>query len=822
MPRLIHRLSVIAAGSLPLGSLLPSAPAFAAEPMPEPGPAASEGAPADATDRIVVKFKKGKAPGAAGRDKAYDQAAAEVDATAEEVRTTATGAKIVETDRTLDADEAADVAEALEARPDVEYAEPDNLLRPTVTPNDTYFDLQWGLFNDGPGMRLPDAWEKSTGAGTVVAVIDTGITTHSDLDANVLPGYDMVADAAMARDGDGRDADPSDPGDWCEAGSESSWHGTHVAGIVASAGNNGKGVTGVAYGAKVLPVRALGACGGYESDVADALVWAAGGTVSGAPANAHPADVANLSLGGTAACSTSMQKAIDYATGRATTVVVAAGNENQPVANSAPANCQNVIAVAAAGPAGNRAPYSNYGAGIDVTAPGGDMTASAEGGIASTINAGTTIPAGEGYAWMEGTSMAAPHVAGLAALMLAADATLTPAAVEEKMKAAAHPISSCNAGCGAGLVDAAAALGVAGPPSSPAPQLSAGTPSVTGTAAVGSVLVANPGSWTEGVKLAYQWYRNHNPVTGATGSRYTLTAADLGGTIRVEVTGTLPGYDAASRDSAETAPVVRGTLTAAAPVIYGAAKAGSTLTAITGAWTTGTRFSYRWYRNGTAVAGATGSGYRLTTADVGAAIRVRVTGSLPGYDAAFRDSAGTSPIARAALTAPTPTITGTAKVGYTLTARKGTWTSGASVKYQWLRNGRNITGATGSAYRLTASDAGARMQVRTTGTLTGYETATRTSAYTVAVKKGTLTSSEPKLSGTLKVGSTLAAKPGTWTAGTTRKYQWYRSGHAIKGANSYKYKITSADRGDRLRVKVTGSKKGYASKNRYSDQSRKL
>ena len=167
-------------------------------------------------------------------------------------------------------------------------------------------------------MRIPGAWDVSTGSGSTVAVIDTGITAHLDLDANVLPGYDFVSDATAARDGNGRDSNAQDQGDWYAAGecgqtaaANSSWHGTHVSGTVAAVAGNSTGVAGVAPTAKVVPVRVLAKCGGSLSDIADAIIWAAGGTVSGIPANANPAKVINMSLGGSGACGTTYQAAID-------------------------------------------------------------------------------------------------------------------------------------------------------------------------------------------------------------------------------------------------------------------------------------------------------------------------------------------------------------------------------------------------------------------------------------------------------------------------------------------------------------------------------
>lgn len=203
---------------------------------------------------------------------------------------------------------------------------------------------RWAFGTTNAGLNIRPAWDKATGSGTVVAVIDTGITSHADLNANILAGYDFISDATTARDGNGRDSNAADEGDWyaaneCGAGipaASSSWHGTHVAGTVAAVTNNTTGVAGTAYGAKVVPVRVLGKCGGSLSDIADAIVWASGGTVSGIPANANPAEVINMSLGGGGSCSTTMQNAINGAVSRGTTVVVAAGND----ASMCPVRCR--------------------------------------------------------------------------------------------------------------------------------------------------------------------------------------------------------------------------------------------------------------------------------------------------------------------------------------------------------------------------------------------------------------------------------------------------------------------------------------------------
>lgn len=418
--------------------------------------------------RFIVKYRDGSAPVAntTALASSLKTAAAGIASSQgralglQQVRRLAVGSTVVRTDRALDQAESELLMRKLAADPNVEYVEVDQIMRATLTPNDTRFSEQWGFGTSNASINVRPAWDKATGTGVVVAVIDTGITNHADLNANILPGYDFISDAAMARDGGGRDSNPNDEGDWyganeCGSGipaSNSSWHGTHVAGTVAAVTNNSTGVAGTAFNAKVVPVRVLGKCGGYTSDIADAIVWASGGTVSGVPANANPAEVINMSLGGGGSCSTTYQNAINGAVGRGTTVVVAAGNSNTNVSSAVPANCPNVIAVAATTSAGARASFSNYGTGIDISAPGQS--------ILSTLNSGTTTPGSASYASYNGTSMAAPHVAGVVALMQSvAPSPLSPTQVESIIKSTARPLpGACSGGCGAGIIDADAAV----------------------------------------------------------------------------------------------------------------------------------------------------------------------------------------------------------------------------------------------------------------------------------------------------------------------------------------------------------------------------
>lgn len=365
----------------------------------------------------------------------------------------------------------ANAIEVLMSNPAIESVEEDIMLQHMFVPNDSDYSDQWHYKNSSVGLNAEQAWDTATGAGVVVAVLDTGITNHSDLNANVLPGYDMISDTSVGNDGNGRDSDPSDPGDWIttnecgyqHSAQNSSWHGTHVAGTVAAVTNNNKGVAGVAYGAKVVPVRVLGKCGGLTSDIADAIVWASGGSVGGVPSNANPADVINLSLGGQSSCASVTQSAINTARANGATVVVAAGNSSANAGNFTPASCSGVITVAATDKTGGDSYYTNYGSVVDVAAPGGAQSfANDPNGVLSTLNSGTTTPGSENYVYYQGTSMAAPHVAGVVALMKEVDSSLTPDQIETMLKNTAKNFpSSCNQ-CGSGIVDAKLAVDAAG------------------------------------------------------------------------------------------------------------------------------------------------------------------------------------------------------------------------------------------------------------------------------------------------------------------------------------------------------------------------
>ena len=274
--------TVLTLATVLAGAGLTALPAQATDAAPFPAPAIRVSrpqaiTPAAPTDQFIVglKSRSGIASEAASTSQAAQHAATAIGIAAQYLRPTATGAQVVKTSKRLPAADADAFLAALRSSPDIAYAEPDVVLHTAAAPNDPGYPYQWPLWEDAAGIRAPGAWDLNRGEGAVVAVVDTGITSHTELNGNVLPGYDMISNPDWARDGDGRDANPRDEGDWTGAGEcdaetpalTSSWHGTYVAGIIGGIGNNTDGITGVAPAAKILPIRAIGSCGGYADDV---------------------------------------------------------------------------------------------------------------------------------------------------------------------------------------------------------------------------------------------------------------------------------------------------------------------------------------------------------------------------------------------------------------------------------------------------------------------------------------------------------------------------------------------------------------------------
>ncbi len=417
-------------------------------------------------------------------------------------------AQRVDLGRVLKGGEAGRLAAQLRLQPDVDWVVPNEReQRSEVTPSDPYFASQWWLKNPGgnnanaldarlrglPGFQ--GAWASETGRpGAVVAVLDTGITTHPDLAGHVLPGYDFVSTLEYANDGNGRDADPSDPGDWVSkadidqpgtafdtcAVEDSSWHGTQIAGIVAAVTHNATGIAATSWNGRVLPVRVAGTCGAEVADIIDGMRWAAGLPVPGVPPNPNPARIVSISFGSNAPCNAAYQEAIAELATVGAVVVVAAGNEH--AGPMRPANCRGAIGVAALNRDGFKATYSNFGAGLTVSTVGGDPTGEGlwgpslgDDGIVTLDNAGARGPEAGAYARVFGSSFTAPIVAGAVSLMLSANPNLSYAQIVDGLRLSARPhvsapkIGACSeanpgrcicttGSCGAGMLDVAEAV----------------------------------------------------------------------------------------------------------------------------------------------------------------------------------------------------------------------------------------------------------------------------------------------------------------------------------------------------------------------------
>lgn len=477
------------------------------------------------------------------------------------------------------------LARRLARQADIEYAVPDGLRHARALPNDGLFADQWHLQDAQPAaIRATTAWDVTTGSNAIVtAVIDTGIlSTHPDLAGRLLPGYDFISDAALAGDGNGRDSNPADPGDFisnadiadpalqavCPAAAlvrqESSWHGTRVAGVLAAATNNSLGVAGTTWRGGLLPVRALGKCGGFDSDIIAAMRWAAGLAVPGVLSNANPARIINLSLGGSGTCSAAYRDTIAELASIGVLVVAAAGNETGPV--ETPANCPGVLAVAGLRHIGTKVGYSSMGAEVAIAAPAGNCvsdTLPCQFPITTLTNSGTTSPTvntyTDGFDYNVGTSFSAPLAAGSAALMLALNPALTPDKIIARMQSGARsfPVDGslptcpatassgqCNcttSTCGAGMLDAAAALAAA---SGPVAGIEVLDPLKTGTIRLDGSSAATAGR----VITGWQWALVSAP-TGAslgslTGATNTLQAPGAGSyRLRLTVTDNLGASD---------------------------------------------------------------------------------------------------------------------------------------------------------------------------------------------------------------------------------------------------------------------------------------
>lgn len=396
----------------------------------------------------------------------------------------------------------------LRADPEVEFVEIDQRRYAQAVPTDPMYVDQWYLQADQPSaVNFTAAWDLTTGRpDTVIAVLDTGVRfDHPDLGRDgidpggrLVPGYDFVSGESAgsfvsANDGNGWDADASDPGDWVRnedpAGPlancdehDSSWHGTRVAGMLGAITDNNTGIAGGIWNTRILPVRVLGKCGGYDSDIIAGMRWAAGLSVPGAPANPTPAKILNLSLGGTGNCSSSYRQTITALTAAGVLVVAAAGNTDGEAVET-PANCAGVLAVAGLRQVGSKVGYSSLGPEVGIAAPAGNCVNLGAGqpclfALTTTSNTGLTVPGLYTYRASIGTSFSAPIVAAIAGLMRAVNGELANSEMIARIKSGARPFpapdpaiptcpaldsltAQCNCTtttCGAGMADAPGAV----------------------------------------------------------------------------------------------------------------------------------------------------------------------------------------------------------------------------------------------------------------------------------------------------------------------------------------------------------------------------
>lgn len=633
-------------------------------------------------------------------------------------------------------------------------------------------DLPWGLDRiDQRSLPLDGSYSYPDGGSTVTAyVIDSGLNAdHSEFAGRISYGAGVA-------------------GEWDDC----SGHGTHVAGTL------GGTTYGVAKSVLFKPVRVLDCDGaGLASLLISGIDWVVGDHVTGTPA------VANISIavdGG----SQLVEDAIARLTSDGVTTAVSAGNNATDACHQSPASAPSAITVAASSQDDTEAWFSNFGSCVDIYAPG-DSVRSA--GIGST----------SGFAVMSGTSMASPHVAGAAALVLAAHPGWTPGQVSAQLSADATVGAIQNPT--AGTVNRLLAVGI----------LSSSTPTVSGTARVGNTLTASPGTWGPApVGLAYQWLRGSAVISGATSASYKVQAADVGATLAVRVTGTKSGYATVARTSIATARVAVLAL-AVVPRLSDTSPVVEQKVTVTPAVSVpdGVAWRYQWYRKSPSgrtyrISSATQETYAVKASDRGFRLRVKVTGSLAGYASATKTSAWTSKVARATFTtAPAPAISGVSRVAMKLTATPGAWSPTATLKYQWYRVSSSGTStaikrATRSSYTPTAADKGRRLKVRVQGSRSGFVTATRYSKPTSPVLPG-MVGVTPRVSDTTPVvDQELTAVEGSWTPSEVAfRYQWYarsRSGrtYTISGATAKTYRVAAKYAGHRIRVKVTASRPDYA------------
>ncbi|WAC72314.1 S8 family serine peptidase [Roseateles sp. SL47] len=582
------------------------------------------------------------------------------------------------------------LADKLAADSDVEWAVVDQrrFALGTYTPNDPlYADNQtsttpvagqWYLRAPTTSIKsaidVETAWATTQGSSSVVvAVLDTGIIkAHPDLSSKLVSGYDFISDSTVANDGGGRDSDPSDPGDWvttaesasgtlqgCDVG-DSSWHGTQTASLIGAATNNGVGMAGVAPNVMIMPVRVLGKCGGYDSDIQAGMRWAAGLSGTGVTAPTTPAKVINMSLGSSGSCSVAYQTVVSELTAAGVVVVAAAGNDGLAVGT--PANCSGVVGVVGLRHSGTKVGFSDLGSAATIAAPAGNCVNSSGTcvyPIITATNTGTTSPSTNTYSdgsnYAVGTSFSAPLVSGTAALMMSANTSLTPGEVTSLLKSSATAFPGAETGvaacqtpsgtaqtsecycttstCGAGMLNTGAAVNAAVALVAPTPVLTASATTVLPGETI--TLDASSSTSPSGRAIAsYLWQitsgSSYAAFSGGTTSATTTLLASAAGTVTVQLTVTdSAGLSASTTKSFTVAagkPTASFTASTTTPVVGATVTLdGSASKAATGASITG----YLWdITSGTSLASFSGSATAATTtlsATAAGSVVVRLT-----------------------------------------------------------------------------------------------------------------------------------------------------------------------------------------------------
>lgn len=692
--------------------------------------------------------------------------------------------------------------EVLEIRPTAHYAAPEpvevvepleeaNVAAAAGTPT-------WGI----SAINADDMWTAGfTGEGIVVANIDTGVEgRHAALAGQYRGQGSRELEAYSYFSVDGLLYPHDEDG-----------HGTHTMGTMVG-GTVADHAVGVAPGAEWI-AAAGGGDGWQDDDLISSGQWILApyrqNWTDPAPDPAMRPHVVNNSWGADFSTDPFMEDLITAWEAAGIFATFANGNSGEAGCQSAGSPGSRTVnySVGAYTQSGAIAPFSSRGPGQsgsvkpDIAAPGAN--------VLSTYLKGTS-------AYLDGTSMAAPHVAGSVALLwdavpeLVGNVSATRAILDGSARDVNNTTCGGNADdnnvWGEGKLDVLAAYDLAQDLAFDTTTL----PVVSGAEyKVGKPLTATVGAWSPAATFAYQWRRNGQMISGATKPTYTPTGADAGKTLTVSVVGTADGRTPTTTESAKTPVVAVGDLTASTPKISGTVRVGSTLRALAGSWTSGTRFTYQWYANGTAISGATGFSFTPTATQRLKTLKVRITGSRTGYAPASRTSATSAAVASGVFSQSAPVIIGQAAPGSKLTLSRPPSTPAAtSAAYRWKLDGRSITGATGSSITVRSSWRGHNITVSATVKKSGYTTKTVTSS---AVKVGSAytRSPNPTISGSTRVGSILRVSTGTWSPRPSFSYAWYADGRPISGATRSAYTPTGADRGKKITVSVRTYRAGY-------------